>query len=150
MKFHDGTDFNAEAVVFNIERQIDPEHPYHDSGEFPYAEFTWGVIDSLEAVDDYTVQITLKELFAPFLNHLAMHPAAMASPEAIKKYGRDFALNPVGTGPFKFVSWEPGVEVVMEKNPDYWGDAPYIDKVIYRPIIEDQSRLAELEAGGVD
>ncbi len=150
IKFHDGTEFNAEAVVFNIERQIDTEHPYHDSGDFPYAEFTWGVIDSIEAVDDYTVQITLKEPFAPFLNHLAMHPAAMASPEAIKKYGRDFALNPVGTGPFKFVSWEPGVEVVMEKNPDYWSDAPYIDKVIYRPIIEDQSRLAELEAGGVD
>ncbi len=150
IKFHDGTDFNAEAVKFNLERQIDPNHPYHDTGEFPYAEFTWGMVDKVEVVDDYTVNITLKELFAPFLNHLAMHPAAMASPEAIKKYGRDFSSNPVGTGPFKFVSWTPGVEVVLEKNPNYWRGAPHVDKVIYRPIIEDQSRLTELEAGGVN
>jgi len=150
VKFHDGTDFNAEAVKFNIDRQIDPNHPYHDTGEFPYAEFTWGMVDKVEVVDGYTVKFTLKDRFAPFLNHLAMHPAAMASPAAIEKYGRDFSINPVGTGPFKFVSWTPGVEVVLEKNPNYWRGAPNIDKVIYRPIIEDQSRLTELEAGSVN
>jgi peptide/nickel transport system substrate-binding protein len=150
IKFHDGTDFNAESVKFNLERQIDPNHPYHDTGEFPYAEFTWGMVDKVEVVDDYTVNITLKEIFAPFLNHLAMHPAAMVSPAAVEKYGADFSSHPVGTGPFKFVSWTPGVEVVLEKNPDYWRGAPHIDKVIYRPIIEDQSRLTELEAGGVN
>ncbi|MDH7485103.1 MAG: ABC transporter substrate-binding protein [Anaerolineae bacterium] len=150
VKFHDGTDFNAEAVKFNLERQIDPNHPYHDTGEFPYAEFTWGMVKQVDVVDDYTVQITLKERFAPFLNHLAMHPAAMASPTAIQQYGRDFSIHPVGTGPFKFVSWTPGVEVVLEKNPDYWRGAPKIDRVIYRPIIEDQARLTELEAGGVN
>jgi peptide/nickel transport system substrate-binding protein len=150
VKFHDGTDLNAEAVKFNIERQIDPNHPYHDTGEFPYAEFTWGMVDKIEVVDEYTVNITLKEIFAPFLNHLAMHPAAMVSPAAIEEYGRDISIQPVGTGPFKFASWTPGVEVVLEKNPDYWGDPPKIDRVIYRPIIEDQSRLTELEAGGVN
>ncbi len=150
IKFHDGTDFNAEAVKFNLERQFDPNHPYHDTGEFPYAEFTWGMVDKVEVVDEYTVNITLKEIFAPFLNHLAMHPASIGSPEAIKKLGRDFSLQPVGTGPFKFVSWTPGVEVVLEKNPDYWGKPPNIDRVIFRPIIEDQSRLTELEAGGVN
>ena len=150
VKFHDGTDLNAEAVKFNIERQIDPNHPYHDTGEFPYAEFTWGMVDKIEVADEYTVNITLKEIFAPFLNHLAMHPAAMVSPAAIEKHGRDISIQPVGTGPFKFASWTPGVEVVLEKNPDYWGDPPKIDRVIYRPIIEDQSRLTELEAGGVN
>ncbi|MEJ2558945.1 MAG: ABC transporter substrate-binding protein [Anaerolineae bacterium] len=150
IKFHDGTDFNAEAVKFNLERQIDPNHPYHDTGEFPYAEFTWGMVDNVEVVDDSTVNITLKEVFAPFLNHLAMHPAAMVSPAAVEEYGADFSSHPVGTGPFKFVSWSPGVEVVLEKNPDYWRGAPHVDKVIYRPIIEDQSRLTELEAGGVN
>lgn len=150
VKFHDGTDFNAEAVKFNIERQIDPNHPYHDTGEFPYAEFTWGMVDKIEVADEYTVNMTLKEIFAPFLNHLAMHPAAMVSPAAIEKHGRDISIQPVGTGPFKFASWTPGVEVVLEKNPDYWGDPPKIDRVIYRPIIEDQSRLTELEAGGVN
>jgi peptide/nickel transport system substrate-binding protein len=150
VKFHDGTDLNAEAVKFNIERQIDPNHPYHDTGEFPYAEFTWGMVDKIEVADEYTVNITLKEIFAPFLNHLAMHPAAMVSPAAIEEYGRDISIQPVGTGPFKFASWTPGVEVVLEKNLDYWGDPPKIDRVIYRPIIEDQSRLTELEAGGVN
>jgi peptide/nickel transport system substrate-binding protein len=150
IKFHDGTDLNAEAVKFNIDRQIDVNHPYHDTGEFPYAEFTWGMVDNVSVVDEFTVKFTLKDRFAPFLNHLAMHPAAMASPAAIQKYGRDFSINPVGTGPFKFVSWTPGVEVVLEKNPNYWRGAPNIDKVIYRPIIEDQSRLTELEAGTVN
>lgn len=150
VKFHDGADFNAEAVKFNIERQIVADHPAAESGEFPYAEFTWGMLDKVEVVDDTTVKLTLKERFAPFLNHLAMHPAAMVSPEAINQHGKDISNHPVGTGPFKFVSWTPGVEVVLEKNPDYWRGAPHIDRVIYRPIIEDQSRLTELESGGVN
>jgi peptide/nickel transport system substrate-binding protein len=150
VKYHDGTDFKADDVKFNIERQIDPNHPYHDTGEFPYAEFTWGMVDNIEVVDDYTVKIALKEPFAPFVNHLAMHPAAMASPAAIEKSGRDFSIQPVGTGPFKFVSWNPGVELVMERNPDYWREPPKVEKVIFRPIIEDQARLTELESGGVN
>ncbi len=89
IKFHDGTDFNADAVKFNLDRQTDPNHPYHSTGEFPYAEFTWGMVKSVDVVDTYTVNITLKEKFAPFLNHLAMHPASMSSPTAIKKYGKD-------------------------------------------------------------
>jgi peptide/nickel transport system substrate-binding protein len=150
IKFHDGTDFNADAVKFNIDRQIDPNHPYHDTGQFSYAEFTWGMVDHVEVVDPYTVKFVLKNKFAPFLNHLAMHPAAMASPAAIKKYGKDYSMNPVGTGPFKFVRWTPGVEVVLEKNKDYWRGAPFLDQLIFRPIIEDQSRLTELESGGIN
>ncbi|HEX9923986.1 MAG TPA: ABC transporter substrate-binding protein [Anaerolineae bacterium] len=148
--FHDGADFNAEAVKFNLERQIDPNHPFHDTGEFAYAEFTWGTVDTIEVVDDATIRITLTEPFAPFLNHLAMHPAAIVSPAAIEQYGADISINPVGTGPFKFASWTPGVEVILEKNPDYWRGAPNVDQIIYRSIIEDQSRLTELEAGGIN
>ena len=150
VKFHDGTDFNADAVVFSYERQIDPNHPYHDTGEFPYMEFTFGLVDKIEKMDDFTVKITLKDSFAPFLANMAMHSATIVSPTAVKKYGKDFSKNPVGTGPFKFTSWSPGVEIVVEKNPDYWGGAPNVDKIIYRPIIDDQARMNELEAGGVD
>jgi peptide/nickel transport system substrate-binding protein len=150
VKFHDGTDFNADAVVFSYERQIDPDHPFHDTGEFAYADFTFGLVDKIEKVDDFTVRITLKEPFAPFLSNMAMHSATIVSPAAVEKYGRDFSKNPVGTGPFKFVSWTPGVEIVVEKNKDYWGGAPTVDKVVYRPIIDDQARLNELEAGSVD
>src|SRR5690606_34451490 len=111
--FHDGTPVNAEAVKFSFERQIDPEHPYHDTGEFPYAEFTLGNIDTIEVIDDMTVRITLGETFAPFLANLAMHAAALVSPTAVMERGRDFSENPVGAGPYRFVSWQRGVEVIL-------------------------------------
>ncbi|MEG6520532.1 ABC transporter substrate-binding protein [Desulfotomaculum sp. 1211_IL3151] len=148
--FHDGTPFNAEAVKFSIDRQIDPNHPYHDTGIYSYADFTFGMVKSVDVVDEKTVKITLKEKFAPFLANLAMHSACIVSPEAVKQFGKDFSKNPVGTGPYKFISWNPGVEVILEKNTEYWGDKAKIDKVIFKPIIEDQARLTELEAGNVD
>jgi peptide/nickel transport system substrate-binding protein len=150
VKFHDGTDVNAEAVKFSFERQIDPEHPFHDSGEFPYAEYTLGNISTIEVLDPLTVQITLEETFAPFLANLAMHAAAIVSPAAVEQYGRDFSENPVGTGPYKFVSWQRGVEVILERNPDYYRGEPQVERLIFRPIVEDQARLAALEAGEVD
>jgi peptide/nickel transport system substrate-binding protein len=150
VKFHDGTEFNAEAVKFNIERQIDPNHPYHDTGDFVYAEFTWGAVKQVDVVDEYTVKITLEYVLAPFISHLAMHPAFMVSPQAIKTYGRDISINPVGTGPYRFVSWTPGAEIVLERNPDYWGKPAYVDRLIFRPIIEDQARLTEFLAGGIN
>ncbi|MGI2329071.1 ABC transporter substrate-binding protein [Planococcus sp. YIM B11945] len=149
VKFHDGTDFNAEAVKFSIERQIDPEHPFHDTGQFAYADFTFGMVDSVEVLEDYQVKIKLKEPFAPFLSNMAMHAASIVSPAAVEKYGKDFTKNPVGTGPFKFVSWSPGVEAVLERNDDYFGEVPKLEKVIMKPIAEAQTRLAELEAGNI-
>ncbi|BDG60670.1 ABC transporter substrate-binding protein [Caldinitratiruptor microaerophilus] len=150
VKFHDGTEFNADAVKFSIERQIDPNHPYHNTGEFAYADFTFGKVKEVRIKDPYTVEIELKEPYAPFLSNLAIHAASIVSPEAVKKYGKDFTKHPVGTGPFRFVRWTPGVEVVLEKNPEYWKGAPKIDQVIYRPVIEDQARLTEFEAGQLD
>jgi peptide/nickel transport system substrate-binding protein len=148
--FHDGTPVDAEAVKFSFERQIDPNHPYHDTGEFPYAEFTLGNIESIEVIDTLTVQITLSATFAPFLSNLAMHAAAIVSPTAVAEYGRDFSENQVGTGPYRFVSWERGVEVVLERNPDYWRGEPQVERLIFRPIVEDQTSLAALEAGEID
>ncbi|MBW6457164.1 MAG: hypothetical protein K0A98_14885, partial [Trueperaceae bacterium] len=148
--FHDGTPVNAEAVRFSFERQLDPEHPYHDTGTFPYAEFTLGDIAAIGVIDDLTVQLTLRQNFAPFLSNLAMHAAALVSPTAVMASGADFSENPVGAGPYRFVSWRRGVEVVLERNPDYWRVTPQVEHLIYRPIIEDQARLAALEAGEVD
>ncbi|WP_238492595.1 ABC transporter substrate-binding protein [Desulfotruncus alcoholivorax] len=150
VKFHDGTPFNADAVKFSIDRQIDPKHPFHDTGTYPYADFTFGMVKSVDVVDEATVKITLKEKFAPFLANMAMPAACIVSPTAVEKYGKDFTKNPVGTGPYKFVSWNPGVEVIVEANPDYWGEKAKIQKIVYKPIIEDQARLTELESGNVD
>ena len=150
VKFHDGTDFNADAVKFSIDRQIDPKHPYHNTGQFAYADFTFGMVKKVEVVDDYTVKITLKERFAPFLGNLAMHAASIVSPAAVKKYGADFTKHPVGTGPYKFSSWNPGVEIVLKKNKDYFNGKAKVDTLIFKPITDPQTRLAELESGNID
>lgn len=148
--FHDGTSFNAEAVKFSYERQMDSNHPHHDTGQYSYAEFTFGTINTIEVINEFTVKISLKEPFAPFLSNLAMHAASIISPTALKEYGADFTKNPVGTGPYKFVSWNPGVEVILEKNTDYFKGEPSIEQLIFKPISEAQTRLAELEAGNID
>lgn len=148
--FHDGTPFNADAVVFSILRQIDPNHPFHNTGEFAYAEFTFGKVQAVRAVDPQTVEILLKEPYAPFLANVAIHAASIVSPAAVEKYGRDFSKNPVGTGPFKFVEWKPGVEVILERNPNWWGGQPQVEQLIFRPIVEDRTRLTEFEAGSID
>ncbi|GAE26742.1 dipeptide-binding ABC transporter [Halalkalibacter wakoensis JCM 9140] len=148
--FHDGTPFNAEAVKFSIDRQIDSDHPFHDTGQFAYADYTFGPVESVEVDDEFTVTFTLNEAYAPFLSNMAMHAASIVSPTAVEEHGADFTKNPVGTGPFKFVSWNPGVEVVLEANPDHFEGAPNVDQIIFKPITEPQTRLAELEAGNMD
>ena len=148
--FHDGTPVDAAAAKFSFERQIDPNHPYHDTGEFAYADFTLGMIKSIEVLDPMTLQVTLENSFAPFLSNLAMHSASLVSPTALKKFGRDFAQNPVGSGPYRFVSWKRGTELALAKNEDYWRGAPSVERLVYRPIVEDQARLAALESGEID
>ncbi len=148
VKFHDGTPFNAEAVVFNYERQVDAKNPYH-FGTFEYAEFTFQNVKSVKAVNDSTVQWTLSAPFAPFIINMAMFSTAIASPTAIKKYGKDFFKNPVGTGPFKFVEWVQKDHATYEANKDYWAGRPCVDRLIIRGIPDNTVRLLEMERGTV-
>ena len=150
VKFHDGTPFNAEAVKFSIERQFNPEHPANKLGKYPFANFFFGNVKAVEAMDDSTVRFVLKEPRASFLAVLTSGAASIVSPTAVRKWGADYPLNPVGTGPFRYVSWQRGQQVVLEKNPDYWKGAVKLDRVVYRPIVEDQARLTELMTGAVD
>ncbi|MFD2639045.1 ABC transporter substrate-binding protein [Piscibacillus salipiscarius] len=153
VKFHDGTDFNAEDVVFNFERWMNG-----DAGQFPYFTMFGGfkgedgaVIKSVEAVDDYTVEFKLNKPQATFLKNLSMSPFGMSSPEAIEEHGEDYTSNPVGTGPFKFVEWKPDQQIVLEKNGEYWRDGlPKLDKVIYTVIPDNTARLNALKNGEVD
>ena len=150
VKFHDGTPLNAEAVKFSIERQFNPDHPANKLGKYPFAGFFFGNVKAVEAMDESTVRFVLKEPRASFLAVLTAGAASIVSPTAAKKWGADYALNPVGTGPFRYASWQRGQQVVLEKNPDYWRGPVKLDRVVFRPIVEDQARLTELLTGGVD
>src|SRR2546430_4765395 len=139
ISFHDGTPLNAEAVKFSIERQINAEHPFNKLGKYPFANYFFGNVRAVEVVDPSTVEFVLKEPRASFLTILTSAAASIVSPTAVKKFGADYALQPVGTGPFKFGSWDRGQRVVLEKNPSYWRYPVKVDRVVYRPIVDRKS-----------
>ena len=147
IKFQDGTDFNADAVVWNYKRMTDKTAPGYDTGTYGYAETIFGEVKDATAPDAKTVVFTLKEPFAPFLSMMAMTQFSINSPTAVMKYGKDYTKNPVGTGAFKFKSWNTGTEVDLVANPDYWRGAPKIKTLIYRFIKDDNVRQNEFESG---
>ena len=159
VKFHDGTDFNADAVIFNFDRWRYTDNPYHfESQVFEYYEYMWfgfdddSVITAVEKIDDYTVKFVLGAPLAPFLANLAMDMFAISSPAAIEAAGEDYGLPEVGcvgTGPFKFVEWVEGDHITVEANTDYWGGAPTIDEIIWRVIPDDSARFLALQAGDI-
>lgn len=143
VKFTDGTAFNASVVKFNIERLLNPNvqvllRSYIDQAE------------SAEVVDEYTVKIKLKYPHAPFLARLTSASNAMMSPAAVEKFGKDIARNPVGTGPYKVKEWVKGDKLVLERNEEYWGAKPPMKTITFKPIPDDNTRLAMLEAGDAD
>jgi ABC-type transport system substrate-binding protein len=143
VSFSDGTPFNAEAVKMNIEHVLDPE------SASPFA-FLINRIQEVEVVDDYTVKLILAGDFAPLAAHLSHGAVAMVAPSALEQ-GADFlASNAIGTGPYMVERWDRAEAVTLTRNPDYWGDAPAIDTVVFKMIQEDGARLVEIEAGTVD
>ena len=147
--FHDGSALDADAVKFNFDRMLDENHPYHDTGPFPLS-FFFGSVESVTAVDSDTVQFTLKEPYAPFLSNLAYPTGLIVSPAAVKQHGKDFGRNPSGTGAFRFAEWESNAKVVVVRNDDHWGGAPPLEAVVFRPITDGNTRVAEMLAGGID
>lgn len=142
IRFHNGEYFDAEVVKFNLERLLDEVSPF---------AFLIDQISEIEVVDDYTVRIQTEEPFAPLITNLSSHGfMGMVSPRAVEEYGEDFSANPVGTGPFEFVEWTRGEEIVLKRNEDYWGDNAYLDTVTFKIIPEDASRVVQVETGEVD
>ena len=147
VKFHDGTDFNADAVKYNIDRQIPPKV----DDNMPYASFTFGTVKDVVVVDPYTVTINLTQKNTAFLANLAMGPAApIVSPTALEANNNSVMENPVGTGPYKFVKWTKGENVVLVRNDDYWGEKAKTKNVIFRIIADNSARVLALNNGEVD
>jgi len=149
VSFHDGTPFDAEAVVFNFERMLNEDHPYYDTGPFPLS-FFFSAVENVEATGEMTVKFTLNAPYAPFLSNLAYPTGLIVSPAAVKEHGDEFGRHPSGTGPFKFVEWISNQRVVVERNADYWDGAPELEAVVFRPITDANTRTAEMLSGGID
>jgi len=149
VSFHDGTPFDAEAVVFNFERMLNEDHPYYDTGPFPLS-FFFSAVENVEATGEMAVKFTLNAPYAPFLSNLAYPTGLIVSPAAVKEHGDEFGRHPSGTGPFKFVEWISNQRVVVERNADYWDGAPELEAVVFRPITDANTRTAEMLSGGID
>jgi peptide/nickel transport system substrate-binding protein len=161
VKFHDGTDFNADAVVKNWDYWHNTSNAVHkaqtDAGQvFEYYEAQFGgfdensVIEKVEASGD-EVKFTLRQPQGPFLSNLAMFVFVMWSPTALEKAGTDSCKNPVGTGPFKFAEWKPNESVTLDAFADYWdkANAPKVKRVVVRNIPNNSQRLLALSAGEI-
>jgi peptide/nickel transport system substrate-binding protein len=141
--FHDGTPFNAQAVQVNIQRHLDKP----DSGFYSVYE----PVTRVDIVDDLTAKIVLKEIRPNFAYEgLAQWGAIQLSPTAFAALGDRFGEAPVGTGPFRFSSYEAGASITYTRNDSYWGGPPLLETVQVRIIPEAAVALVEMQAGTVD
>ncbi len=136
--FHDGTPFNAQAVKINFDRLSNPANKLK-------RQSLLAMLAETVVVDDTTITLKLAQPFGALNNNLA-HPGAMIhSPKALETYGKEIGRHPVGTGPFKFVSWQADT-MVATKNTNYWKPGlPKVDSVTFRSVPENGSRIAMLQ-----
>jgi ABC-type transport system substrate-binding protein len=146
IKFHDGTDFNAEAVKYNLETVVNANVP----GSTPLQS-----ISSYDVIDDYTIKLNLKSFDASFLMSLAqsgvgvmISPTALAKPTTQQNAGQDHL---VGTGPFLFDGWALNQYIRMKRNPNYWQEGkPYLDEIEIHNIADYTTAVMSFKAGEVD
>ena len=170
VKFHDGEDFDANAVVWNFNRWFDPSHTAHfKEGSFEYwADMFQGfkgdnddagnpksVLKSVETVDPTTVKITLNRPNAPLLQTLAMSNFAFSSPKAVEAAGTSYGTpdgKPItaGTGPYMVEEWKPGESIVVAAFGDYWGEPGAMPKIEFRVIPDGTARFLSLSSGEID
>ena len=149
VKFHDGTPFNAAAVKANLDRITDPALLSQK------AAFLLGLFDRAEATDEFTIIIRLKQPFAPLMDGLSQVYLGIASPAALGKWGKDYQLHQVGTGPFIFKEYVAKDHLTLVRNPDYkWGPSiwdnrgpAYLDEITFRFYEDPATRALALESG---
>jgi peptide/nickel transport system substrate-binding protein len=174
VKFHDGTDFNAEAVCFNFDRWFNFSGPLQSSSASYYYQSFFGgynnnesedlsppLYESCEARNPTTAVITLTRPSASLLGALVQQAFSIASPQALEQYNADAGTvdeetgfrptgtfgteHPIGTGPFEFVSWTREDRLVLKRFEDYWGEKAKLDQLIIRPIADNAARLQALQ-----
>ena len=145
VKWHHGFgEFTAQDVKFTLERLLDPKTKSFSAGSYK-------LLNKVNVVDKYTVQIILKEPHAPFLHLLTPYKAGgIVKKEAIEKWKEDYGMHPVGTGPFEWVSGDPRGDIVLKAFNDYYAGRSKIDKIVFIHISEDSVAYAAFEGGDLD
>src|SRR5947207_3137756 len=178
VKFHDGTPWNAAAACANFNRWYNWSGPFQDPSATFYYQTTYGgfrhneianlsppLFKSCATRGKYKIVVKLNRTSGVFFPSLVISSFAMQSPTAMKKYGADQATlsggtfkptgtyafqHPTGTGPFKFSSWTIGQKVELVRNAGYWGKKPKLDKIVIRPIADNEARFQALKTGEIN
>ena len=153
VRFHDGTPWDAAAAKFNIDRMTDENFEFYSARAAGFTFFQWQATKEIQILDPMTIRVVQNRPFGEFLNQQVQGTGGpyMISPTAIRTYGNDkIPEHPIGTGPFKFKERVQNEKIVLERNDDYWGEKPYLDQIIWRPMPEPAARVNALKAGEVD
>jgi peptide/nickel transport system substrate-binding protein/oligopeptide transport system substrate-binding protein len=139
LRFHHGREVTSDDVVYSLTRLLDPRTKSGAADLFTTIrgarEFRQGAarhVSGLEALDRHTVQVSLTESLAPFVSLLAVGHAKIVPRDVVEREGDAFGEHPVGTGPFRFVRWERGREIVLGANPGHFQGAPALSRVVFR------------------
>jgi peptide/nickel transport system substrate-binding protein/oligopeptide transport system substrate-binding protein len=157
VKFHHGREVHADDFVYSFTRILDPRTASPRAWLFERvqgaAKFRAGEaerVEGLQALDPYTLQITLSQPYAPFVNLLGMAQAQVVPREEVQRLGAEFGRRPIGTGPFRFVNWVTGEEITLEANEAYFEGRPFLDHLHYRIITNYQNILTEFAKGALE
>jgi oligopeptide transport system substrate-binding protein len=157
--FHHGREVTAHDVIYSFTRLLEPAKPPSVTEFFRLIQgakqFTQGKtheVQGLKAVDRYTLQIVLEEPMAPFLAVLGLHNTAVVPREEVEKPGERFGRAPIGTGPFKFVRWEPSQEIVLEAHDRYYEGRPFLDAIAFKIVVggKFEETFAEFLRGNLE